>query len=452
LKATLLINPIGELATCFPTNAPVRGLAMRQVSRIKDAAVAVADGMIIACGRSSDVLGRVKVESDTKVLDATNKLVTPGLIDPHTHLVFAGNRADEFVRRCQGESYKEIAESGGGILASVRATRQAHFRELVELALLRLSRLLAHGTTTCEIKTGYGLDLASEIKLLQVILHLSDSQPVGIVPTFMAAHAVPPGKSKAEYVREVVDLILPEAAKVWSKHVRKSELNPTDKGLSKSILEPRCFIDVFCDQGYFSVEEARDILEAGVKLGFSPRIHANEFADLGGIKLAVDLKAVSVDHLLTVSPEEISLLAESNIACVILPGTSFCLDLKKHAPAKKLIAQGGWICLGSDFNPGTCPIFALPTILALACLNLKLTPEEALVALTVNPAFLLGLGDRIGQIREGYQADITIYDVACLEEVPYSIGRNPVLHTIKKGRIWSGELISSLASTLIENN
>jgi imidazolonepropionase len=438
VKAELLVNPIGELVTCAPTDGPLRGLALGRLVKTKQAAIAVAGGKIIASGTSAEVLDRVTVDAKTKRIEAADKLVTPGLVDPHTHLVFAGNRANEFVLRSQGKSYEDIAAAGGGILATVQATRQASSQELLELAHLRLARLLAHGTTTCEIKTGYGLDLKTEMKLLEVICQLQVEQAVRIIPTFMAAHAVPPGESENHYVEKVIEEMLPAVVKLVRDHgYRTNQFDAAADNYER--INNRCFIDVFCDRGYFSVSNSRRLLEAGKKAGLAPRIHADEFANLGATRLAVELGAAAADHLLKTSDEEIRLLAKSDTAAVILPGTSFYLHLKEHAPARTMIDQGVWTCLGSDFNPGSCNIFSLPMILGLACLHLQLTPEEALNCLTVNAAFMLGLGDQVGQIRDGYRADITIYDVSCLEEVAANIGWNPVIATIKDGRLVHGD-------------
>lgn len=440
-KAELLINPIGELVTCPAADLPLRRVQLGQLQRIKDAAVAVAGGKIIAYGKSADVLKSVAVDSQTETIDATHRLVSPGLIDTHTHLVFAGNRAKEFVLRAQGKTYEEIALAGGGILASVRSTREATFQELLDSARLRLARMIEHGTTTCEIKTGYGLDLETEMKLLDVIFKAQEEQSVRIVPTFMAAHAIPIDQSEEDYAKTIVQKMLPEVVKkIRAKGYTTEPYRPASSW--DQIEQPRCFIDVFCDRGYFSVTHSRTLLEAGKKAGLVPRIHADEFVSLGGTKLAVEIGAQGVDHLLKISAEDIALLAGSATAAVILPGTSFYLNLPEHAPVRSMIESGVFVCLGSDFNAGSCSIFSLPMILALACLHLKLTPEEALNCLTVNAAFMLGLGKQVGQIRNGYRADITVYDVTCLEEIAANIGWNPVVAVIKDGKlVHSSELM-----------
>lgn len=413
----MLIHPIGELVTGYADNKPLHGQDLDKVTRIKDAAVAVCDGVITHAGPASEVLPALKPTSDTVRVDASASLVTAGLVDPHTHLVFAGNRANEFLLRCQGKTYAEIARAGGGIVASMNATRNAGLEELIASGLRRLKRMLASGTTTCEVKTGYGLDMDSELRMLEAIVQLNKMQPVDLIPTFMPAHAIPPGMESSEYVTQVVEQMLPAAAA---------------KCTANDLL---AFNDVFCDEGYFSLEQTRVILESGAKLGLKPKVHADEFANLGATALAVGLKAASADHLLSVSNHEIELLANSDTVAVLLPGTSFYLNLVEHAPARKMIEHGVAVALGSDFNPGSCHIFSLPFIWGLACLHLKMTPAEALNALTINAAFAVGKADKVGQVRSGYRADLLVYAVPALEEIPYNLGWNPVAVTIKNGQI-----------------
>ncbi|MBU6455355.1 MAG: imidazolonepropionase [Cyanobacteria bacterium REEB67] len=411
----MLVSPIGELVTSASDSGLLKGSELAEVRRIKDAAIAVKDGKIIAVGTAFEVAGQVEVTATTRIVDATGLLVTPGLVDPHTHLVFDGNRANEFLMRCQGKSYAEIAEAGGGIVASMRATRGATQERLVALGRKRLAKMLDCGTTTCEIKTGYGLDLDSELTMLAAIVELSSTQALEIVPTFMPAHAVPPQMDRGDYVRSIVKDMLPAASRMV-----------TDKGLF-------AFADVFCDRGYFTLEDTETIFAAAQSLGFGLKVHADEFVNLGATTLAVRCGAASCDHLLNVSDEEIKLLAQSNTVAVLLPGTSFFLNLSEHARARRMIEEGVAVSLGSDFNPGSCHIFSLPLIWGLACLHLKFTAAEALNALTVNAAYALGKGEKIGRLSPGYQADITIYDVSCLEEIPYNLGANPVSFVIKRG-------------------
>ncbi|MGH9551165.1 MAG: imidazolonepropionase, partial [Terriglobales bacterium] len=304
------------------------------------------------------------------------------------------------------------------IIASMRATRGATVDELVSLARPRLQRMLAHGTTTVEIKTGYGLSTDSELNMLEAVLRLSASDQLDIVATFMPAHAVPPAEERHEYVRRIIEEMMPRAQAMLQTAASKNLPH---------------FVDVFCDRGYFTYEDTKRIFDAGRKHGFALKVHADEFENLGATTLATEYGAVSADHLLNISDREIELLARSQTAAVLLPGTSFYLNLAEHAPARKMIEHGAVVALGSDFNPGSCHIFSLPMIFGLACLHLKMTAEESLTALTLNAAHAVGLGHDRGMLREGYRADITICDVASLEEIPYNLGWNPVATVIKSG-------------------
>lgn len=422
-RATLVIESIGELATPISEKGPARGRSMHEIRRVRDACLAIAGETIIYAG-PQEGMPKELIGPNTEYIDASGALVTPGLVDPHTHLIFAGNRADEFMMRCQGRSYAEIAASGGGIVASMRATRNATVDELVDLGRKRLSRMLASGTTTAEVKTGYGLDLDSELRMLTAIYVLAREQAVELSPTFLAAHAIPPEMERARYVDWVVDAMLPQAVKTAE--------NERGRGNGRGAGMP--FVDVFCDRGYFTLDDTRKIFDAAQSRGLELRVHSDEFENLGATKLAVEKGALSADHLLNVSDEEIGLLSRSDTVAVLLPGTSFYLNLKEHAPARKMIEEGVAVAVGSDFNPGSCHIFSLPFIWGLACLHLKMTAEEALTAITLNAACSLGRGDRLGQLAEGRQADVTIYDVRSLEEVPYNLGWNPVKEVIKNGR------------------
>lgn len=414
--ADILITPIAELATPLMEQGAARGSQMQNVKRIKNAALAISGKDIVAVGSSEEVAAAVSVDSTTVVIDASNNLVTPGLVDSHTHLIFDGDRANEFLMRCQGKSYAEIASAGGGIVNSMRATRAASKERLCRLGRQRLARMLENGTTTCEVKTGYGLSQESEVQMLEAIYELSESQAIELVPTFLPAHAVPPGVAREAYVEEITSTMLPKVRELCK---------------SRSWTLP--FVDVFCDQGYFTLEDTRKIFQSACSLGFPLKVHSDEFANLGATTLAAEMNAASADHLLNVSPEEMKMLSNSETVAVLLPGTSFYLNLEEHAPARALISSGAAVALGSDFNPGSCHIFSLTFIWGLACLHLKMTAEEALTALTCNAAYAVGKGNTLGQLRPGYQADIAIYDVQALEEVPYNLGWNPIVQTIKRG-------------------
>lgn len=418
MSVNLVVKSIGELATQASDKGLVKGAAMQDVVRIKDACIAIEGDKIVAVGSEAEVFANSKAERarDCEVIDAGGMLVTPGLVDPHTHLIFDGNRANEFLMRCQGKTYTEIAEAGGGIVASMRATRTSSQERLVELGRQRLQRMLEAGTTTCEVKTGYGLDIDSELRMLASILELKHSCAsfMDIVPTFMPAHAIPPGETREHYVGHLISDMLPAASSMV-----------TDGSL--------IYADVFCDRGYFTVEETSRIFAAASELGFRLKVHSDEFVNLGATKLATTVGADSADHLLNISDSEIEAMAHSNTVAVLLPGTSFYLNLHEHARARTMIASGVAVALGSDFNPGSCHIFSLPLIWGLACLHLKLTVEEALTALTVNSAYAIGMGDKVGRLSPGYQADITMWNVGSLEEVPYNLGWNSVAQVIKKG-------------------
>ncbi len=417
MSVDLVIKSIGELATAASSAGPVKGTEMKNLRRVKDACIAITAGKITAVGSEAEVFNGIKA-GDYEVIDAGGMLATAGLVDPHTHLIFDGNRANEFLMRCQGKTYSEIAEAGGGIVASMRATRASSRERLVQLGAERLQRMLEAGTTTCEVKTGYGLDKASELNMFEAILELKRScaNKIDIVPTFMPAHAVPPGSDREEYVDHLISAMIPEA----SRMVPESE---------------HAYVDVFCDRGYFTLDDTRRIFAAASAGGFKLKVHSDEFVNLGATALATTVGADSADHLLNISDAEIAAMADSSTVAVLLPGTSFYLNLHEHARARTMIDAGVAVALGSDFNPGSCHIFSLPLIWGLACLHLKMTVEEALTALTVNSAYAIGMGEVVGRLSPGYQADITLFNVGALEEVPYNLGWNSVHQVIKKGRV-----------------
>ena len=414
----LIVHPIGELASSLASDEPLHGSEMSNLVRIKDAAIAVADGQFVHCASAEEVLATVELKEGGKKIDASNKVVIPGLVDPHTHLVFGGNRANEFLMRCQGRSYQEIAKAGGGIVASMNATRNASVDELVESGKRRLAAMLAAGTTTCEVKTGYGLSAASELNMMRAIFRLAKMQPVELIPTFMPAHAFPPDKERKEYINSIKQEMLPALAEL----VKEENLQAKD-----------IYQDAFCDEGYFTLDETRDILQEGMKFGFRPKVHSDEFVNLGATSMAVELNASSADHLLNISDSEIALMAASDTVAVLLPGTSFFLNLKEHAAARAMIDAGVAVAIGTDYNPGSCHIYSMPFIIGLSCLHLKLTLAEALCAATVNAAFALGRGKQLGQLKPHYQADFLVLDISSLEELPYNMTANPVSMVFKKG-------------------
>jgi imidazolonepropionase len=415
---SILLTNIRQLVT-MAGQAPRRGRALREVGRVEDGAVLVRDGHIVAAGK------RTEVEKDAAArraqrLDLGGRVVTPGLVDAHTHLIFATSRAGDYEKRISGASYQEIAKTGGGILSSVRRLRAAADEELDRSARARLSRMAAHGTTTVEAKSGYGLDFETEIRTLRLLKTLGRDQKVEIVPTFLGAHVVPPEYRHEggadEYVNLLVRLVMPAVVL---------------EGLAE-------YCDVFIERGAFTVKQARRLLAAARALGLKPRLHAEQLARTGGARLAVEVEAASVDHLDYVDPGDIRALARSKVACIVLPGCSFHLGLDRYAPARRLIDAGAIVALATDFNPGTSPTLSLPMVMSLACTQMRMTPGEALAACTINAAYSLGRSDRIGSIVRGKDADIAVFDVEDYREIPYYFGVNHCWMTLKRGRVVSG--------------
>ncbi len=413
-KTTLLIKNIGQLIT-MQGLFPRRGREMSEIGLIEDGAVAVSGDKIIAVGKSDDVAGRVDLAENCTVISAEDKVVTPGLIDPHTHPVFAGTREIEFEMRLAGKSYMEIARAGGGIRSSVRHLRETDPDQLYARAKKTINTLMSYGTTTIEAKSGYGLSTESEIKSLEVIKRLDESEPMDLYPTFLGAHEVPDEyrDKRDEYIDLVINEMIPAVA---------------DKKLAR-------FCDVFCEEGVFSVDESRAILEAGKKAGMQPKIHADELKSTGGAELAVEVGAISADHLTHISDKGIDMLAGSDTVAVLLPGTSFALGLDEAAPAREMIEKGVVVSLSTDCNPGSSMTESMPMIISLAALKLKMTAAESLSAVTVNAACAIGIGDRLGRLESGLPADITIWNMKDYRELPYHYGVNLVKIVIKDGKV-----------------
>jgi imidazolonepropionase len=339
----------------------------------------------------------------------------PGFVDSHTHLVFAGSRVEDYVQRIRGKTYEEIAAAGGGIRLSARLLRQASRRELVVQASWFLGEFAAHGTTTVEVKTGYGLDVAGEMKILRVIGQLRRISAVELVPTILAAHALPPeykGRSKA-YINLMARRLIPAVAR-------------------KKLAE---FVDCFSDRGAFSVAECRRLLAAGVRHGLIPRLHAEQLSRTGASRLAIELGAASADHLDRVSDADIRALANSDVVATLLPGANFHLGIGTYPPARRLIEAGAAVALATDFNPGTSPTLNLQFILSLACTAMRMTPAEAISAATINAACSLRRAHRLGSLEPGKQADLAVMDVSDYREIPYYFGWNHCRLTVKRGRI-----------------
>ncbi|MFQ6059398.1 MAG: imidazolonepropionase [Anaerolineae bacterium] len=435
MHVDLLIHSAAQLLT-IASEGPKRGAAMGELGLIEDGAAAIKDGRIALVGRTEEVRAQVAAEQE---LDASGKVVMPGFVDPHTHLVFAGDRAVEFEQRVKGATYLEIMAAGGGIMSTVRATRAASVEQLVEESRARLDEMLAHGTTTAEVKTGYGLDVENELKMLEAIRRLDAEHPVDLVPTFLGAHAVPAEyKGRAdEYVDLVVEEMLPRVASdQGSVTSDKAIFAPSPLSLVPYPLS--LFCDVFCDEGAFTLEQSRRVLEAAKALGFGLKIHADEFKPLGGTRLAVELRAISADHLVCTPKEEIELLAGSDTIAVALPGTPFGLGHHEYTPARRIIDAGGALALATDLNPGTCWCESMPFIIALACRYMMMTPAEAIVAATLNAACAVGRRHQVGSLEAGKQADLIVLDIPDYRHLAYRFGVNPVERVIKRGTVvWS---------------
>ncbi len=396
----LLVYGIGQLASPVGRE-PRRGPAQGELSIRRDAYLVVCEGRIAEIGE------RRRPRFSGPALDAGGRCVTPGLVDPHTHAVFAGSRVQEFVARAGGERY-----TGGGILNTVGATRAASEEELVALARPRFLRMLELGTTTVEVKSGYGLSPADEVKMLHAVRRLGEELPMTLVPTFMGAHAFPPELPREEYMRLLVEEMLPAVAR---------------DGLAR-------FCDVFCDRGFYTVDEARAILSAAREAGLGLKVHADELAPVGAAELAGELSAVSAEHLLHVSKEGIQALARAGTVAVLLPGTALVLD-EPYPPARDLIAAGVPVALGTDFNPGSSPVASLPLVLSLAVLKMRMSPEEVLVGATLHAAAAVGLADKVGSLEPGKRADLVVWDTDSYEEIPYWIGQNLAWAVVAGGRV-----------------
>jgi imidazolonepropionase len=420
MKADLVISNIGQLVTCASPGGPKRGAAMRDVGLIENASVAIAHATFAAVGE------RRQIESEweaVEAIDAGGKVVCPGFVDAHTHIVWAGSRLNEFEEKIEGVDYLDILAAGGGILSTVEATRRASCDELVELGLRRLDKMLACGTTTAEVKTGYGLDTDTELKMLQVIEELDKRHAIDLVPTFLAAHAIP-----AEYKNNVngyVDLIIREMLqRAWKWFVG-----------SRFYRSVPFFCDVFCENKAFSLAQSKRILETARSLGFKLKAHTDEFTNLGGSAAAIALGATSIDHLDAISAKEVSQLAASDTVGLITPAVNFNFGSSHFADARKLIDEGCAVAMATDYNPGSAPCASLPMSMAIACRYQKLLPAEAFNAVTINAAFAIGLGERAGSIEVGKKADLVIADTNDHRDMVYEFGGGCDMRIIKAGKL-----------------
>jgi imidazolonepropionase len=408
MPVTLLIEHLEQLYSVAGAG-PRSGASQGDIGSIADGAIACDGPTIVATGRTEDVHTQVGPARDTVVVDGRGHSLVPGFVDPHTHVVFAGDRRDELRRRLGGATYAEIAAAGGGILSTVRATRAASDDDLVEQSRTRLAEMLREGTTTAEAKSGYGLDVETEVRMLKAVARLNAMQPIELVATFIGAHEVPPefrGR-QGDYVRHVIDDMIPAAA----PHA--------------------AWCDVFCDHGFFTPEESRAILEAGVRGGLKPRIHADELAASGGSQVAAAVGARSADHLVRVDRDGIQALRAGGVIATLLPCAAFHLKLGQFAPARHLIEAGVPVALATDVNPGGGFSPSMPFVMALACFAMNMTFEEALVAATINAAASLDLQDRIGSLEPGKQFDAVLVRGPAVNLL--RVNASPIAAVYKKG-------------------
>jgi imidazolonepropionase len=399
LTRKVAIVNIGQLVTLAGPARPRVGVEMRQLGLLCDAALLIEDGRISTAGLYADMRDRIDV--DTTIIDAAGRLVTPGFVDAHTHLVFAGNRSAEFEKRIGGATYQEIAAAGGGIQSTVAQTRQASEDELLAQARQHRDWMLRGGTTTLEAKSGYGLDHATELRILRVIARLAEEGPVRMVPTLLAAHTVPRefADRRAEYVQWIAEELIPEVAEL---------------GLAR-------YCDVFCDDHAFTVAETRLVLEAAKRYGLGLRIHAEQFRPGTGAALGAELGAATVDHLETVTIETIGKLKAAGVMPVLLPASVFCLGRDQYSPARKMIEMDLPVVIATDFNPGSSPAPSMLFTMALSSIAMKLLPAEALTAATINAAWSLGLGDEVGSLEAGKSADFLIHECRDYRELAYYV-------------------------------
>ena len=402
-KADILIKNANELVTLKGPNHPRIKEEMSDIGIIEKGSIAIKDGKIVDVGKN------LKYKSE-KTINAKGKIVLPGFIDPHTHLVFSGSREFELDWKLKGLSYMDIKKKGGGISHTVNKTRKASTIQLYEESRVRLDKMIEYGTTTCEAKSGYGLDTETEIKILKVQKELNEKHPVDIISTFLGAHAIPSGYSSDKYIDLLINEMMPQIAKY-------SE-----------------FCDVFCEKGFFSYDQSKKILENGKKHGLIPKIHADEINDTDGASLAAELDAVSAEHLLKISKKGIDNLSNKKVIGVLLPGTPFCLMMNEYAPARKMINAGVPVALATDLNPN-CYCENMQFMIQLACFNMKMNPAEAICASTINAACAIGRNNDIGSLEVGKQADVIIMNCQNHLYLPYHFGINHVELVIKKGCI-----------------
>jgi imidazolonepropionase len=413
MNGNIIIKNASQLVTCSGFKAK-QGKAMNELHVIEDGAVVIEDGIITTVGKTADIISELREHTEYEVIDAKGKAVLPGFVDSHTHFVFGGYRAEEYSWRLGGIGYMDIMKRGGGILSTVKATREASKEELVASGIDRLNSMLSFGVTTIEGKSGYGLDHNTELKQLEVMEHLNEKHPVDIASTFLGAHAIPPsykGKEDA-FIDFLIHEVLPEV---------------TDRKLAE-------FCDIFCEQNVFSIDQSRRLLSKAKEMGLKLKLHADEIVRLGGAELAAELGAVSADHLLQASDQGISDLAESRVMATLLPGTAFSLK-EPYARARYMIDQGCAVALATDFNPGSCFTESIPLIIALATIYMGLTTEEAISSLTINGAAALDRADTTGSIDQNKNGDLIVLEYPSYHFLSYHIGVSSVEKVIKKGNL-----------------
>ena len=417
----MLIHSASQLVTL--SGGPQRGADLGNLGLVSDGAVFYRSGEIVEVGSSSQLLEKYP---DEERWDAAGRVVMPGFVDPHTHVVWAGDRAGEFESRLAGKTYLEILEAGGGILSTVNATRKASITDLKEQTRKRIRSMVNHGTTTLEAKTGYGLDRDTEIKMLKALLELDDEEEVDIVITYLGAHAVPPefAGDPSGYAEHLCTHLIPDLADWWRKN--------TDRNLP--------YVDVFCERGAFNLDQSRQILECARESGFPIKIHADEFENLGGASLAAELGAASADHLVVTSESDIQALGSSSTAAVALPCTPFGLAEQEYTPARKILDAGGLLAIATDLNPGTAWCENMQFAVALACRYMKLTPGQAIAAATINAAAAIGMEEKVGSLEPGKQADLIILEVPDYRQLGYRFGTNLVGSVVKRGKFVYGEV------------
>jgi imidazolonepropionase len=411
----MLIHSAHQLLTI--TSIPQRGTGIGDIGLIEDGAVIIDNGKIVSVGTTDEM--HDSYQGDERI-DASGKVVIPGIVDPHTHACWMGDRSREFEMRLQGKTYMEIMQAGGGIISTVQKTRAASVEELVDATRPRLERIFMNGTTTVEIKTGYGLDSGAELRMLEAILKLDEELPMDIVPTFLGAHAFPPEYKDDHdgYVDLVVDEMLPAVDSWWS---------------SNSSGREKPFVDVFCETGAFSLEQTKRILTAASELSFPLKVHSDEFDNLSGTSLAAELGAVSADHLVVTSKEDMKALGKSDTVAVSLPCTPFGLAEGHYTPAWDILHANGILAIATDMNPGTAWCESMQFAIALSCRYLKLTPAQAIVASTINAAAAINKQELVGSLQPGKQADLLILDIPDYRHLGYRFGSNLVQTVIKRG-------------------